>query len=309
MQIAVMGAGGTGGFFGGVLARAGEEVTFIARGAHLNSIRQNGLQVRSLLEGDFTVEARATDDPASIGPVDFVLFSVKMYDTAQAAKLIQPLIGPETLVASTQNGVDGEELIGDVVGHDHVVGATATVSSIISEPGVVDQRGGPGTLVIGEMAGGTTARLEQLVSSLKNSGVKAVESQDIRTEIWRKFMFICGLSGMTALTRLTIGEILANDSAKQLLTDSMLEVVAVAQKSGVSLSMNDAEGAIKLLSGVGATVRGSMSYDLEARRRLELDSLNRKVVTLGDALGIATPVNSVISSALAPFEDGTPVSK
>ncbi len=304
-----MGAGGTGGFFGGVLARGGENVTFVARGAHLEAIQKDGLRVRSLLEGDFTVDAPATDDPASIGPVDFVLFSVKMYDTAQAAEQIKPLIGPETLVASTQNGIDGEELIAGAVGAEHVLGATATVSSIIAEPGVVDQRGGPGTLSLGEMAGGTSDRLEGLVSALQRAGVKADANDNIRAALWQKFMFICGLSGMTSLTRLSIGEILANAESKQLLLDSMLEVAEVAKASGIPLSSANADGAMQMFGGLEPGVRGSMAYDLDAGRRLELESLNGKVVALGRDLGVATPVNSAIAGALAPFADGGPVGK
>lgn len=306
MRIAVMGAGGTGGFFGGVLARAGEDVTFIARGAHLEAIQRNGLQLRSPLAGDFIVDAPATDNPASIGTVDFVLFSVKMYDSESAAEKIRPLIGPETLVASTQNGVDGEQLIGSLIGQDHVLGATATVSSIIAEPGVVDHQGGPGTLLLGEMSGGTSARVQKLVSVLKASGIKADVHRDIRTAIWQKFMFICGLSGITALTRLPIGTILANSKSSELLLDSMLEVVEVAQKAGVLLSPANAEGAIPMLRNVEARVKGSMAHDLEAGRKLELEYLNGKVVALGQEFGVSTPVNSIISSALAPFTDGAP---
>ncbi len=308
MRVAVMGAGGTGGYFGGVLARGGEDVTFIARGAHLEAIQRDGLRVRSLLDGEFSVQAEATDDAASIGEVDFVIFSVKMYDTRDAAELIRPLVGPGTLIASTQNGIDAERLIGETVGHDHVLGATATVSSIIPEPGVIDQRGGPGTLLLGEMAGGSSERLDRLVAALKAAGVRADSHDDIRTALWQKFMFICGLSGMTTLTRLTIGEILAHEASTRLLKDCMMEVIEVAKASGVGLGEQNAGGAVKMLGGVGASVKGSMTYDLEAGRRLELASLNGKVAELGEQLGVQTPVNVVINSALAPYENGAPTS-
>ena len=158
MRIAVMGTGGTGGYFGGLLARAGVEVAFIARGAHLEAIGKNGLAIKSVLAGDFTISATATDNPADIGPVDFVLFCVKAYDNAAAAEQIRPLIGPETVVLSVQNGIDNEQQIGDVIGPDHVLGCVSYVSSTIQSPGVIAHTGGPGTLVLGEKQGGTSSR-------------------------------------------------------------------------------------------------------------------------------------------------------
>lgn len=306
MRVAVMGAGGMGGFFGGLLAKAGEDVTFIARGSHLETIRNSGLQVRSILAGDFQVDAQVTDDPSTIGLVDFVLFCVKMYDTVQAAEQIRPLIGADTLVASTQNGVDGEAIISDVIGQDHVLGATATVSSIIVDPGVVDQRGGPGLLKLGELSGADTPRVRQLVERLQDSGLNAQLAPDIPVEIWQKFAFICGLSGVTALTRLPIGGVLSTPSTRQVLVDTMSEVVSVAAKSGVTLPAGTIQGAIDFLDSVEPSVRGSMAYDLEAGKRLELGSLNGKVVELGREHGVPTPVNSVITSALEPFSDGPP---
>ena len=158
MRIAVMGTGGTGGYFGGLLARAGEEVTFIARGAHLEAIRNNGLTVKSRLSGDFTIPVNATADPNDIGPVDFVLFCVKAYDNAVAADQIRPLTGPGTVVLSVQNGIDNEHQIGDVIGPEHIVGCVAYVSSTIESPGVIAQTAGPGKIVFGEMEGGTSHR-------------------------------------------------------------------------------------------------------------------------------------------------------
>ena len=160
MRIAVMGTGGTGGYFGGLLARTGEEVTFIARGANLDAIRQNGLAIKSVLAGDFTLAAAATDNPNDIGPVDCVLFCVKAYDNAEAAEQLRPVIGPQTVVLSVQNGIDNEEQIGNVLGAEHVVGCTSYVSSTIESPGVIAQTGGPGKIVLGEMKGGTSPRTE-----------------------------------------------------------------------------------------------------------------------------------------------------
>ena len=167
MRIAVMGTGGTGGYFGGLLARAGEDVTFIARGDHLEAIRENGLAIKSVLSGDFSIPAKATDNTHDIGPVDFVLFCVKAYDNAAAADQTRPLIGPETVVLSVQNGIDNEQQIGEVIGPEHIVGCVSYVSSIIDSPGVVSQTGGPGKIVLGEMQGGKSARTETIQNTFK----------------------------------------------------------------------------------------------------------------------------------------------
>jgi 2-dehydropantoate 2-reductase len=186
MRIAVMGTGGTGGYFGGLLARAGEEVTFIARGDHLEEIRKNGLAIKSVLAGDFSIPANATDNTQDIGPVDFVLFCVKAYDNATAADQIRPLIEPETVVLSVQNGIDNEQQIGEVIGPEHIVGCVSYVSSIIDSPGVVSQTGGPGKIVLGEMQGGKSARTETIQSTLQNSGIAAELHPDIQVALWQK---------------------------------------------------------------------------------------------------------------------------
>jgi 2-dehydropantoate 2-reductase len=206
MRIAVMGTGGTGGYFGGLLARAGEDVTFIARGDHLEAIRKNGLTIKSVLAGDFSIPANATNNIHDIGPVDFVLFCVKAYDNTAAAEQIRPLTGPETVVLSVQNGIDNEQQIGDVIGPEHIVGCVSYVSSTIESPGVIAQMAGPGKIVLGEMQGGTSARTEALQSMLQNSGITAELHSDIQVALWQKFLAICGVNGITALTRLPMGE-------------------------------------------------------------------------------------------------------
>jgi 2-dehydropantoate 2-reductase len=238
MRIAVMGTGGTGGYFGGLLARAGEEVTFVARGAHLETIRKNGLAIKSVLAGDFTIPATATDNPSDIGPVDCVLFCVKAYDNAGATDRIRPLIGPETVVLSVQNGIDNEEQIGNVVGPEHVVGCVSYVSSTIDSPGVIAQTAGPGKIVLGEMEGGTSHRTEALQSMLQNSGITAEVHSDIQVALWQKFLAICGVNGVTALTRLPMGDILACEETRNLMRGTMEEVEAVARAKGAKLPIH-----------------------------------------------------------------------
>ena len=308
MRIAVMGTGGTGGYFGGLLARAGEEVTFIARGDHLEAIRQNGLAIKSVLAGDFSIPAKATDNTQDIGPVDLVLFCVKAYDNAAAAGQIRPLIGPQTVVLSVQNGIDNEQQIGEVIGAEHILGCVSYVSSIIESPGVIAQTGGPGKIVFGEMQGGTSARTETLQSTLQNSGITAELHADIQVALWQKFLGICGVNGITALTRLPLGEILACEETRNLMRGTMEEVEAVARACGANLPEACVDQSMDLFSSVGPSVRGSMYYDLAAGRRLELEVLNGTVVRLGSEHGIPTPINFAIYAALKPYLDGAPSS-
>jgi 2-dehydropantoate 2-reductase len=303
-----MGTGGTGGYFGGLLARAGEEVTFIARGAHLEAIRNDGLAIKSVLAGDFTIPATATDNPSDIGPVDCVLFCVKAYDNAVAADQIRPLIGPETVVLSVQNGIDNEEQIGKVVGPEHVVGCASYVFSTIESPGVVAQTGGPGKIVLGEMQGGTSARTEALQNTLQNSKITAELHSDIQVALWQKFIAICGVNGITALTRLPMGGIVACKETHNLMRGTMQEVAAVARASGANLPEGCVDQSMDFFSSVEPSMRGSMYYDLAGGRRLELEVLNGTVVRLGSEHGIPTPINFAIYAALKPYLDGAPSS-
>jgi 2-dehydropantoate 2-reductase len=297
-----------GGYFGGLLARAGEDVTFIARGDHLEAIRKDGLAIKSVLSGDFSIPANATDNTHDINPVDFVLFCVKAYDNAAAADQIRPLIGPETVVLSVQNGIDNEQQIGEVIGPEHIVGCVSYVSSIIESPGVIAQTGGPGKIIFGEMQGGTSHRTETLQSTLQNAGITAELHADIQAVLWQKFIGICGVNGITALTRLPLGEILACEETRNLMRGTMQEVEAVARASGAALPEGCVDQSMDLFSSVEPAVRGSMYYDLAAGRRLELNVINGTIVRLGSEHGIPTPINSAIYAALKPYLNGQPSS-
>jgi 2-dehydropantoate 2-reductase len=306
MKIAVMGTGGTGGYFGGLLARAGEDVTFIARGPHLDAILKNGLTVKSVLAGDFTLPVKATADPAGVGPVGFVLFCVKAYDNTVAIDRIRPLVGPETTVLSVQNGIDNEEEIGRAVGPGHVAGCVSYISSTIASPGVIAHTAGPGKIVLGEMEGGTSRRTESFQRTLQNSGIPAELHQDIRVALWQKFMEICAVNGMTALTRLPMGEIVACKETRSMLTGAMEEVEAIARARGINLAEGCVERSMDFFAGLSPLMRGSMYYDLAGGRRMELDILNGAVLRLGRQEGIPTPINFSIYAALKPYIDGRP---
>ena len=305
MRIAVMGAGGTGGYFGGLLAKAGEDVTFIARGEHLEALQTQGLTVKSALAGDFTIPVEATHDPRDMKPVDLVLFCVKTYDTESAAELIRPLVSPKTVVFSIQNGIDNHERIGEFFGIESVICAVAQISSVVESPGVIAHRSGNlARILFGEVDGKVSARCEQLLATFQNAGITAELHSDISVALWEKFIFICGASGLTALTRLTIGAILACPETKEFLLSVITEAAAVGRAAGVDLPQDRVDTAMDRLANLGPQGRGSMAYDLNAGRRLELETLNGAVVRLGQQLGISAPSNYAIYAALKPLIDG-----
>jgi 2-dehydropantoate 2-reductase len=307
MGMAVIGAGGTGGYFGGLLARAGEDVTFIARGAHLEALRARGLTLESRLAGTFTVPVQATDDPSEVGPVDLILFCVKTYDTDAAAESIRPLIRPDTMLLSLQNGIDNEERIARVAGHTSAIGAVAYVSSAIKAPGVVAQTSGPGKIIFGELSGGESARTERLRDVLQRAGITAEVHPDIRVVLWQKFLFISAFSGVTTVTRLPIGTILADSVTHALFRGTVEEAEAVARASGIDLPADCVEQAMATAAAAEPWARGSLYHDLAGGRRLELEGLNGEVVRRGREHGIETPLNFAIYAALRPYVDGAPV--
>jgi 2-dehydropantoate 2-reductase len=308
MRVTVMGSGGTGGYFGGLLARAGEEVTFVARGAHLAAIRAKGLRVRSRLVGDFTVPARATDDPADSGPADLVLFCVKAYDTESAAERLRPAVGPDTVVLPVQNGIDSAERIGRVVGPAHVIAGLAGVSSVVEAPGVIEHRAGPDVIQLGELDGQPSARTQRIADTLHRAGVKAHVRPDMRVALWEKFVLICGLSGLTALTRLPLGAVLACPETRTLFRQAMEETEAVGRAEGAAVPDGHAERMVQFFEGSDPGIRGSLYYDLAAGRRLEIETLNGTVVRLGRRHGIPTPANFAVYASLKPYADGAPPS-
>ena len=235
MRIAVVGAGGTGGYFGGLLARAGQDVTFIARGANLEALRARGLTVESRLAGTFTLPVKATDNPSDLDPVDLLLFCVKTCDTDAAAESIRRLIHPETMILLLQNGIDNEERIARVTEHTSSIGAVAYIVSTIRASGVVAQTAGPGKIVFEELGRKTSQRTERLHEVLQGAGIAAEVHPNVRVAIWQKFLFICAFSGVTAVTRLPIGTILADPVTHSLFRGTSEEVEAVASASGIEL--------------------------------------------------------------------------
>jgi 2-dehydropantoate 2-reductase len=302
MKIAVMGSGGLGGYYGALLARAGHDVTFIARGAHLVALRENGLQVKSV-HGDFTVApVQATDTPAEVGPVDLVLVCVKTPDTEQAAQAIKPMIGSETTVMSLQNGIDAGERLGAVVGLERIVGAATWISSAIEAPGVIRQYSQFRRIVLGELDGRITARVQAIAEVLRGTGVTVEVTDDILKVLWTKFVFIAAISGIGSVTRLELGDYRSVPETRTLLVGLMREVEAVARAGGVVLEGDVVEQALALVDGFAPDIKPSMQRDVEAGRRSELESLIGVIGRRGRELGVATPIANVVYAVLLPVE-------
>ena len=302
MRIAVMGSGGVGGYYGGLLARAGYDVFFIARGAHLAALRTDGLQVQSV-HGDFAIApVQATNEPMEVGAVDLVMVCVKAPDTDQAAVAIQPLMGTGTTVVSLQNGVDAAERIGAVVGMEHVVGSTTWISSFIEAPGVIRQVSQFRRIVVGELDGRITPRVETLVDVLGSAGATAELTDNILKVMWTKFIFIAGISGVGSLTRLEIGDYRDVLETRALLASLMRDVEAVGRASGVALDVDVVEQALAVLDNAAPNIRPSMQRDVEAGRRSELEAMIGVIGRKGREMGIPTPTADMIYAALLPAE-------
>ncbi|AXG05034.1 2-dehydropantoate 2-reductase [Haloplanus rubicundus] len=305
MKFAVFGAGGVGGYLGARLADAGHEVHLIARGDHLAALQSSGLRVESIA-GDTAVDPPATDDPAAVGPCDCVLFCVKSYDTREAASALGPLLDDDTAVVSLQNGVDNEAWIAEEVGADHVVGGVAYIFSTIAEPGVVEHTGGPARFVYGELDGERTPRIEALDDALSScTGVEAVLADDVRVELWRKFCLICAQAGMTATTRLPLGEIRESEASWTMYRRLMEEVSAVARAEGVDLPEAVVDEWCEFVRDLDPEMYSSLHYDLTHGKRLELDALHGSVVRHAERVGVAAPMNEAVHAILRPWAERT----
>jgi len=302
VRIAVMGTGGIGGFFGARLARSGEAVAFVARGEHLRAIRAGGLRVRSV-EGDFTVDAPATDRPAQvpalIGPVDLVLFCVKLYDTEAAAEALRPLLGPDTAVLSLQNGVAKEEVLARVLGPERVMGGLSSAFVAIEAPGVIRHSYG-GSIVFGERDGRASERAARFLETGRKAGIRMELTADIRRAQWEKYLMILGLSGLSALTRRPMGEIRACPESRQLYRTVFEEVAAVARAEGVDLGGDVVARTMATGDALRPDSYSSMYHDVTNGRRLELDWLHGHVIRLAAGHGIPTHALFALYAGLRP---------
>ncbi|HBK05340.1 MAG TPA: 2-dehydropantoate 2-reductase [Acetobacteraceae bacterium] len=304
MRIAVIGAGGVGGAFGAALANAGADVTFVARGAHLKAMQQNGLRVEGGRGETLVKPCQATDDPATIGPVDFVLFCVKLWDVESAGEQIKPLIGPNTAVIPLQNGIDSAERLIPILGAQAVMGGVAQISATIAEPGVIRQVGTFMRLVFGELEGGKSARGDAFLAMCQKAGFDATHSANIQTELWMKFILLASNAAITAATRTPIGKLRDDPDTNALFEKTFAEVFAVGRAKGIKLPDDAVEKTLGFTRNAPAAMMASMAHDLIRGNRIELPWLSGKVVALGRELGVPTPVHEVLYAVLKPFTEG-----
>lgn len=298
MRIAVMAAGAVGGYFGGRMAAAGHDVSFIARGAQLDALRKNGLTIESTL-GDLRLNAvKATSNPHEAGPVDVVLFAVKLWDTEAAAEAARPLVGPQTRVITLQNGVDSVERIAPILGEDHVAGGSAYIASVVAAPGVIKHTSPFAKMVCGRIDGRPDAQLAAFASAAQRAGIDIVVSDNIDRDRWQKFVFLVALSGATGATRMPLGPILADPDTRALFRGLMEEVIAVGRAKGVALTPGFVEDRMTFADAAPPGMKASLLHDLERGNRLEVDWLAGKVAALGRELGVSTPVNAAVYAAL-----------
>ena len=302
MRIAIYGTGGVGGYFGGRLAQAGEDVTFIARGAHLDAIRSNGLRVSSV-HGDFTVAgARATDSPADVGPVDAVLVAVKAWQVAEIAPLIRPLIGPDTVVVPLQNGVEAAPQLIEGLGPDNVVGGLCRVVALIEGPGHIRHGGGDDFVGIAELDNQPSERVERVRAALAEAGLKAETPPDIHAALWAKFLFICAWGGVGAVTRSAVGVTRSLPLTRAMLEGAMAETYNVARARGINLPDAAVATGMAAIDRQPEGGEASMQRDIQDGRPSELESQNGAVVRLGRESGVPTPTHDFIYGSLLPQE-------
>jgi 2-dehydropantoate 2-reductase len=305
LKIAIMGSGGIGGYYGAMLQNGGADVTFIARGAQLAALRQNGITVEGVKPVHLP-QVKATDDPATIGKVDMVIFSVKLRDTESAARQILPIIGPDTGIISLQNGVQKDDMLAPIVGRGHLLGGAAYIGVSVVRPGVIRKAGTMERLAFGEFDNKVSPRAKAFLDACKAGNIVADIPPDISLELWQKFVVIVTMSSITSAMRSTIGPIRANPHARQFALDVMKEVVAVGRAQGIALEPDFAEKRIAHVDGMAPEMRASMALDLELGRPLELPWLAGAVVDLGAQKGVPTPCCRAVRDILALYVDGKP---
>jgi 2-dehydropantoate 2-reductase len=303
MRIAVMGAGGVGGYFGARLAQAGHEVSFIARGRHLEALRRQGLRVKSAL-GDAELKVQAFQDPREAGQADVVLFAVKLWDTESAAEQVRPIVA-SGVVIPFQNGVESVDRIGAVLGKDKVMGGSAYIATRIAAPGLIEHTGTMARLRFGPLMPSQRSAAEDFLAICKKSGVNAELSEEIALVNWEKFAFLVAMSGTTALARAPLGVVRGDPDLRWMFEQAMHEAWTLARRRGIKLADDFVEKQMAFAETLPAEMRASMLHDLAAGNRLEAPWLCGAVVRMAQEHGLAAPVNRAIYAALKPYVDGS----
>jgi 2-dehydropantoate 2-reductase len=308
MRFAILGSGAVGGYFGARLARAGHDVTFIARGAHLEAIRAGGLSIASPL-GDFFVTAPAESDPARVGPVDVVLYAVKTYDNETALPMLAPLVGAETVVLTLQNGVESSETVAAAIGDGHVLGGTTYIATALTSPGHITQTGTYRRIVLGECFGERariSPRVSRLAEVLAGADIQVQTAADARVPIWEKFIYLAPLAGLTAAARQPAGAVWSDPFMREPFLEAVREVERLARAEGVPVSRDMQTTVCAYMDSVSPDMRTSMLIDLSAGKRIEVEALLGAVVRRGRAAGVPTPIMAALYAVLKPFRDGRP---
>jgi 2-dehydropantoate 2-reductase len=302
-RIVVMGAGGVGGYFGARLARSGQPVTLVARGAHREAIQRHGLRIRSAVEGEYTVKIETVERLEGQPLAGAVLFCVKSFDTEAALAALRPVVGPDTTVLSLQNGIDNAERIDAALGPGHALGGAAYVFSAIEGPGVVAHRF-LGRVALGELDGRVTPRAERLRAAFAEAEVPVELSTDIRRVLWEKYLIICAQAGLTAVTRSPIGVVRDTPETWRLYRVLLEELAAIARAAGIELKPDTLDGIVKMAAGLAPEATSSLAHDLSQGRRLELETLHGHAVHLAERLNVRTPTLFAIYAALKPHAAG-----
>ena len=306
MRIAVVGAGGVGGGFGAALAKAGADVTFIARGAHLAAMKSQGLKIQGGRGETHLVPTQATDNPADVGVVDIVLFCVKLWDVESAGQHIKPLVGPNTAVIPLQNGIDAAERLTPILGSNAVMGGVAQISASITAPGVIQQVGTFMRMIFGELDGKRSKRGEDLLALCLKAGFDATLSEQILTDLWMKFILLATNASITAATRQPIGKLRDDPDIRPMFMAAYQETIDVGRAKGITLPANALDKVVEFNAHAPPTMKASMALDLDRGNRLELPWLGGKVVQLGRELGVPTPTHTTLYAMLKPYIMGTP---
>jgi 2-dehydropantoate 2-reductase len=306
LKIAIMGSGGVGGYFGVRLAKGGADVHFVARGAHLAAMREHGLAVEGGPEPIHLPRVQVTDDPGSIGPVDLVMFCVKLWDTESAARSIVPIMKPQTGLISFQNGVTKDDMLRPIFGDKALMGGVAYVGTTIGRPGVIAQTGPLQRLVFGEYDGSRSRRAEDFLAACRAGGINAEISDDVRRSLWEKYVVLAAMSGATTAMRSTIGPIRGNPLSRAFLIDLAREVVAVGRALGVNLPADFVDQRVPFFDGWPPEMTTSMHHDLQHGKPLEVRWLAGGVVDLGAKAGVPTPLNRAVRDILILHAEGRP---
>ncbi len=307
MRFAIVGSGAVGGYFGAKLARKGQDVTFIARGAHLAAMRRDGLRIQSAKLGDFVVHAPAHDDPAQVGPVDVVLFTVKAYDNAEALALLPPLMGPDSVVLTLQNGIDSVDDVAGAVGESRVLGGTTYVATALESPGLIVQTGVHRSIIFGEAFGGRSRisdRVQRIADLMAPADIQVTPVADGLVPIWDKFVYLAPFSGFTGAARLPIGGIWSDAHVQEMFYAAAREIAALAGAEGVTISADRFARLKEYMDNVPPTVRSSLLIDLELGKRIEVEALQGAAVRRAAKHGMPMPIISTLYAVLRPYAHG-----